>query len=92
VRAKADPADRRRQILALTPKGEALCRKLQPIWRAVARATEALLAEAAPEFLDQFSRVEMALERDPMNARAAKLLRAPKRKISGEKHAKAPRR
>jgi DNA-binding MarR family transcriptional regulator len=92
VRVKSDPVDRRRQILALTPKGEALCRKLQPIWRAVAKATEALLAEAAPEFLDQFGRVESALERDPMNVRAAKLLRTTKRNISGEKHAKAPRR
>jgi DNA-binding MarR family transcriptional regulator len=92
VRAKADPADRRRQIMALTEKGEALCRKLKPLWRAVARATEAMLAEAAPEFLDHFSRVEAALEREPMDGRAAKLLRAPARKISGENHAKTPRR
>jgi DNA-binding MarR family transcriptional regulator len=92
VRAKADPADRRRQILALTPKGEALCRKLQPLWRAVAKATKALLADAAPEFLDQFGRVEAALERSPMDARAARFLRTPRSKISGEHHAKAPRR
>lgn len=92
VRAKADPADRRRQIMALTAKGEALCRKLQPLWRAVAQATDVMLAEAAPDFLDRFSRVEAALERKSMDTRAAKLLRVPIRTISGEKHAKAPRR
>jgi DNA-binding MarR family transcriptional regulator len=92
VRAKADPADRRRQILTLTPKGEALCRKLQPLWRAVAQATDAMLTEAAPDFLEQFSRVEAAIENDPMDSRAARFLRAPRSRISGERHAKASRR
>jgi DNA-binding MarR family transcriptional regulator len=92
VRVKADPADRRRQILTLTPKGEALCRKLQPLWRAVAQATDAMLTEAAPDFLEQFSRVEAAIENDPMDSRAARFLRAPRSRISGERHAKASRR
>jgi len=92
VRAKADPADRRRQIVELTDKGKALCRKLRPLWQAVARATDALWAETAPGFLDQLDRVEAAIERNPMNMRAAKFLRAPKRKISGDHHANSSRR
>ncbi len=90
VRAKADKADRRRQILELTEKGKRLCRTLKPVWRAVAQATEALWAEAAPRFLEQLDRIEAALERDPMDARAAKLIS--RRKFSGDDHAKAHRR
>jgi MarR family transcriptional regulator, organic hydroperoxide resistance regulator len=89
VRATVDRADRRRQILALTAKGKTLCRKLQPLWRAVALATQALWAEAAPGFLDQLDRIETALEHNPMDARAGKFMT--RRKISGEDHAKANR-
>lgn len=92
VRARADPADRRRQILALTDKGKALCRKLEPLWRAVASATEALAKQEAPGFFDQFGRIEAALERNPMDARAGELLPARRRNISGEKSAKTSRR
>jgi MarR family transcriptional regulator, organic hydroperoxide resistance regulator len=90
VRAKADKADRRRQILEFTDKGEQLCETLKPIWRAVAQATEALWAEAAPKFLEQLDRIEAALERNPMDARATKLIS--RRKFSGENHEKSHRR
>jgi DNA-binding MarR family transcriptional regulator len=91
ARAKADKADRRRQILELTGKGERLCETLEPIWRAVAQATEALWAEASPRFLEQLDRIEAALERNPMDARAMKLISA-RRKFSGDDHAKTHRR
>lgn len=90
VRVKADPADRRHQILELTDRGKALCGKLEPLWQAVSAATEAL-AQEVPGFLDQFARIEDALERNPMDARAGKFLSAPRRKISGEKNAKTLR-
>jgi hypothetical protein len=51
-----------------------------------------MLTEAAPDFLEQFSRVEAAIENDPMDSRAARFLRAPRSRISGERHAKASRR
>ena len=92
VRVRPDRADRRRQIVELTDKGKALCRQLKPVWRAVAAATDALWAETAPEFLEQLDRVEAAIERNPMEARATKFLRPRSRKIPGEKHAKASRR
>jgi DNA-binding MarR family transcriptional regulator len=92
VRAKADRADRRRQILELTGKGKRQCEALEPLWRAVAQATQVLWAEAAPNFLKQLDRIEAALERSPMNTRAAKFLSPRRRKISGEDHAKSHQR
>lgn len=88
VRATTDREDRRRQILALTEKGNALCRKLRPIWRAVAEATDALTKQAAPGFLDQLDRIEAALERKPMDERAEKILS----RTSEDHHVPAPRR
>jgi DNA-binding MarR family transcriptional regulator len=91
VHAKADKADRRRQILELTGKGKRLCEALTPLWRAVAKATEALCSEDAPGFLASLDRLEAALERNPMDARATKLISA-RRKFSGDDHAKTHRR
>jgi DNA-binding MarR family transcriptional regulator len=41
VRARADPADRRRRILELTAAGESLARSLAPVAKEVRRAVEA---------------------------------------------------
>ena len=74
VRGKIDPKDRRRLILELTNKGKKLSRKLHPLWNAVAAATEALWMEVSPSFLKQIERIELALERTPMDVRAEKIL------------------
>jgi DNA-binding MarR family transcriptional regulator len=92
VRATADKADRRRQILELTDKGRELCRTLKPLWHAVAQATEALWAEAAPDFLASLDRIDAALGKKPMDARAAKFLSKRQNHVSGDTHAKAKRR
>ena len=74
LRGKTDPADRRRQILELTKKGEKLSRKLQPLQSAVAAAIQALWKEVAPGFPRQLDRIEAALRRTPMDVRARKFL------------------
>ena len=71
VRAKPDPADGRRQLLELSVPGKRTVTKLQPLWQAIAAATDALCAEAAPGLLDNLSKLEEALEKRPMSARVA---------------------
>jgi DNA-binding MarR family transcriptional regulator len=62
VRAKADPADKRRQLLALSAKGRRYAESLGPLWRAIGHATEGLLAAAAPSLLAALGNVEAALD------------------------------
>ncbi len=76
VRAKSDPADRRRQLLELSPAGKRNVAKLQPLWAAVAAATDTLCAEIAPDLLDALGRIEDAVEAKSIGARAAEILAA----------------
>ncbi|HEY4941550.1 MAG TPA: MarR family transcriptional regulator [Rhizomicrobium sp.] len=69
VRARPDPKDARRQLLELSPHGKRMVTKLQPLWQAIASATEALCAEAAPGLLENLDALEAALERESMSKR-----------------------
>lgn len=69
VRAKSDPADGRRQLLELSPNGRRAVTRLEPLWAAIAAATEGLVAQAAPRLLDDLDRLEAALESVPMAER-----------------------
>lgn len=69
VRAKPDPKDARRQLLELSPHGKRVVTKLQPLWQAIAAATQALCIEAAPGLLENLDALEDALEREPMAKR-----------------------
>jgi DNA-binding MarR family transcriptional regulator len=69
LRAKADPKDARRQLLELSPHGKRTVTRLQPLWQAIAVATQALVAEAAPGLLHDLGALEAALEREPMAKR-----------------------
>jgi DNA-binding MarR family transcriptional regulator len=76
VRAKSDPADRRRQLLELSPAGKRTVTKLQPLWAAVAAATDALCAQVAPDLLDALGRIEDAVEAKSIGARTDAILAA----------------
>jgi DNA-binding MarR family transcriptional regulator len=69
VRRTTSPTDKRRSGLAITAKGEALCKKLDPLWRDVKRATDDLLGEAAPDFLKQLDALDRALAETPLDQR-----------------------
>jgi DNA-binding MarR family transcriptional regulator/ribosomal protein S18 acetylase RimI-like enzyme len=45
VREWPDPADERRRLLSLSPRGGALMRRLVPVWRALSAAVKALESE-----------------------------------------------
>lgn len=69
IRARSDPKDARRQLLELSPHGKRAVTRLQPLWQAIAAATQALCAEAAPGLLNDLDAIEAALERQPMGTR-----------------------
>jgi DNA-binding MarR family transcriptional regulator len=71
IRVKADEADKRRQLLTLSPKGWRYAEELGPLWSAIAGATEKLLADTAPDLLVSLGRIEAALEAQPMIQRIA---------------------
>lgn len=80
IRVKTDPADKRRQLLALSPKGQRHAERLAPLWHAIAAATDALLAEAAPGLLQVLDKLEGALDAVPMADRIQQ-----KRALKGKK-------
>lgn len=69
IRRTASRTDGRRRTLEITAKGRVLCRRLAPLWESVGRATEALLKEAAPDFLKELDELDRALERRPFGER-----------------------
>ena len=76
VRASADPADGRRQILQLSAAGSRMVAKLDPVWHAIARATEALLSKTAPHILRELAEAEASLIRKSMNLRVERMMSA----------------
>jgi DNA-binding MarR family transcriptional regulator len=81
VRVKPDTADKRRQLLALSPKGKRYAEDLAPLWHAIAAATDALLAEAAPQLLTVLDKLEAALSAQPMAERVTKISKTRKRSV-----------
>ena len=69
IAARPDPADGRRQHLALTPRGLDMARRLQPLWTAVGAAGAALLAEASPNLMADLDGLDRALDRCGLKAR-----------------------
>lgn len=69
IRRIAAKQDKRSRALQMTAKGRALCTKLDPLWDAVAAASAQLLAEAAPDLLQQLDALDAALLLRPMRER-----------------------
>lgn len=82
IRVTPDPADRRRQIMQLSAKGRHQAESLQPLWNAIAHATEVLCAEQAPRLLALLDRIEAALASKPLAARVEAALKSSKRKAA----------
>lgn len=69
VRTRPDEADQRRLWIELTPSGRRTVARLAPLWDAIAQATAALCADAAPHLLDELARLEAALDAQPLKSR-----------------------
>lgn len=74
IQTRSDPADGRRHLLALTPKGADMAATLKPLWDAINAATAQVLAEDAPTLLQDLDSLARALDRRPLVARAKDLL------------------
>lgn len=85
IRVTTDPNDRRRQVLELSAKGRAGIERLQPLWRALARATEELCAKEAPHLLAELDSLEEAIARKPLPERVRAIMDASRKSSTKEK-------
>jgi DNA-binding MarR family transcriptional regulator/GNAT superfamily N-acetyltransferase len=69
--------DERRRLLTLTRKGRALMARLEPVWRAIRGAVDALAAGAGGDFLLALGAVERGLVERDFAARIGEQLQAP---------------
>lgn len=60
--------DGRRQLVMLSKKGEELLQQVQPIWKAITLAM-ADLTESQQQLLDAITRVEKAVQQEPLSTR-----------------------
>jgi len=76
-----DTADERRRLLSLTKKGHETVAALEPVWREIALATQALMDEAGGDLLGAVGAVERQLDETSMYDRVH-------RRLSGKKSKK----
>ncbi|UCC44139.1 MAG: winged helix-turn-helix transcriptional regulator [Candidatus Zixiibacteriota bacterium] len=69
--SQRDDADRRRRNLTLSRKGQALARKLEPVWEAFRQAAEEIFSEAGCDFLEAIKKMETALDSKGLYERIA---------------------
>jgi len=75
VESAVDAEDRRKRNLRLTKSGRRLVKHLEPVWRAIAAESEALLSNDAPRLLEQIKLLENALAARPLADRFRARLR-----------------
>lgn len=75
ISVEQDARDLRRQRLCLTSKGRDLCRDLDAVWEAIAKAAQGLCAETIPGLLSDLEVIETALVRRKLSARVGALMR-----------------
>jgi len=61
VDLEIDPEDQGQRLVSLTEDGEETVNELRKIWQAVGEATDELISEAHPEFLEALARMEDGL-------------------------------
>lgn len=66
---KKDKNDNRKRLVSLSSKGKSLAEELSPLWKDVHMATEEMLGESAPDFLEKVGKVENALQQKSMYQR-----------------------
>lgn len=72
VETRADKQDRRRTVVALTPKGVAETKRLRKALARMGEVSQALMDEAAPGLFEALWRVEQACRREPFAERLRK--------------------
>lgn len=80
LQAEGDREDRRRRVLALTPKAEAELKALRPVWRAVAETMGQTIAETGLDFLAALQGLEARLAARPVADRILERIQADARR------------
>jgi len=62
ARLEIDPEDPGQKLVSLTDDGEETVAELRKVWKAVGEATDELISEAHPEFLEAITRMEDGLD------------------------------
>jgi DNA-binding MarR family transcriptional regulator len=76
VQTSSDDADARRRLIALTPSGRALVKKLAPLWQALSDSAAALNAEAG-NLVRLLDRLEDALDAQSLEERVQERIEGP---------------
>lgn len=66
LRAGGDQRDRRRRLLALTPRSEAELKRMRPVWRAIQASLDAAIEASGSDFLAALSAFETSLKEPPL--------------------------
>lgn len=74
ITEKIDPADSRKRLLSLTPRGQKLCRDLDGVWEEIRAANRDLLSGIGGDFLGSLTNLEADLAEDSMAARVRRRL------------------
>ncbi len=71
VRTDSCNDDRRRQLVAFTPEGEALLKRVQPIWTAITKAMEGVAEENkhSRKILEAITEMEQSVQQVPLSER-----------------------
>lgn len=73
VSIRANPADGRSKLIALSQKGTNLLEKLQPIWLQFSKVLNDILCEGHPDTITILDNIDNALERKPISERIREL-------------------
>jgi DNA-binding MarR family transcriptional regulator len=65
IKTRTDTADRRRTVIALTPKGVAEVQRIRKALTRMGETSQALMDEAAPGLFEALWRMEQACRREP---------------------------
>ncbi|WP_291912576.1 MarR family transcriptional regulator [Chitinophaga sp. CB10] len=76
VRTDSCNDDRRRQLVVFTPEGEALLKRVQPIWKAITKAMENVAMEHkhSQQILAAIAEIEQSVQEIPLAERVRKEL------------------
>jgi DNA-binding MarR family transcriptional regulator/predicted GNAT family acetyltransferase len=69
IRSYQDEADRRKRLLAITPKGRELAAALTPVWNCFLSAVSELFGSAGVDMMEGIRKVEEGLDKEEMGSR-----------------------
>lgn len=76
VQNHSDPGDERRRILSLSPKGEALCERMVPVWDDILHAIREVISHSGVDLMNALASFERELEKESLDVLVRKRMQA----------------